>query len=113
MVASELAVITARSLSSTSQVIRLVQSRPLPSIQRFEAFLRATCATLGGVGSELEIAGEKPVPAFGGGLAPAYGPFLLFTVVSGMMVLWLPDSKMARYTFEPSGLTAMARGEAP
>src|SRR5215216_4387388 len=100
-----------------------VQSPLLSSIHRRAASFRTMRLTGGGVFVSL-IAGTKFVPEFGGGFFPAYGPLGSSTGPgwAGVLrpvkrrpttVVPLPDSKMATYTFEPSGLTAIARGRSP
>src|SRR5688572_29811570 len=69
-------------------------------------------------------AGVKFVPLLGGGFCPAYGPPANSSTPGGGIVILgpnrgariveaLPDSKMATYTFRPSGLAAMALGRSP
>ena len=91
------ALITATSLSCWSQVMKLVQLRPLPSSHWLVAvFLRTIWPTRGAVPLVPLLAGLNVVPEFGGGFTPAYGPFAGLTVAKGREVVWFPDSKMAR-----------------
>src|SRR5436190_8800181 len=105
--------------------IHSVQSPLLSSIHRPAPFLRTIWLTFGGVRVTLVfITGEKLVPPFGGGSAPPCGPCgsstgpgagALFRSVNRCpnTVVPLPDSKIATYTCEPSGLVAIARGRSP
>ena len=103
--------------------INSVQSPLLSSSQRPALFFFAIKLTRGGalVMAGL-IAGTKFGPLFGGGFSPAEGAKgKLIGLARGepwempvpMIVLALPDSKMPTYTFEPSGLTSIARGRFP
>src|SRR4051812_43876150 len=97
-----------------------VQSPLLSSIQRPALFFFTIKPTFGGgfVSAE-SIAGTKLVPLFGGGFCPLDGAFGKFTGFARgnpsdtpvpIVVLAFPDSKIATYTFVPSGLTSIARG---
>ena len=85
----------------------LLESRHTPALS-----LRTMSPARGAVGFPAAIGGEKPVPAFGGGLgSPAYGFTDDETTISGMMVVSLPHSAIAAYTRVPS--VASARGSSP
>src|SRR5581483_301841 len=103
-----------------------VQSPLLSSIHLPALFFFTIRLTRGGGGFVMSglIDGTKFVPLFGGGFCPPDGALVklmglgLGSEASSvtpvpMMVEALPDSKMATYTFEPSGLTAIARGRLP
>src|SRR5437762_3430995 len=101
-----------------------VQSPWLSSTQRPAGFFLTIRLTRGGAAVEISglMGGLKLVPLFGGGFSPPDGAKgKLIGLGRGapedtpvlMMVEALPDSKMATYTLDPSGLVAIARGRLP
>src|SRR5689334_19413386 len=110
-----------------------VQLWLLSSIHWLLAFLRTMMLLLSVLAGLLKfIGGFQPVPAFGTGTTPPYGPAGFVTsfgiVVQApcgeqmpaamkalplITVVALPLSKNAQYTVLPSGLTASARGCSP